>query len=115
MLSLSLMLAAAVAPIPALPQSVQNDLQCMAIYAVAAGSEDNAQAKEVGGLGLIYYLGKIEVAAPSLDIAAALMEEMKKLETGDSATEAGERCGRDFEATGKRLIKLGGILSAAGN
>lgn len=114
MLTMSFLLAATAAPVPALPQSVHNDLQCMAIYAVAAGTQDNAEAKQVGGLGLVYYLGKVEVAAPSLDIAAALIAEMKQFETGDLATKAGERCGKDFEATGKRLITLGGILTAAG-
>ena len=114
MAAMSLLLAAAAAaPTAPLPQSVRNDLQCMAIYAAAAGIDD-AQSKEVGGLGLVYYLGKVEVAAPGLDVGAALVEEMKQFEEGDASTAAGERCGQDFEATGKRLISLGEVLSAAG-
>ncbi len=106
------MLLAAAAPAPTLTPAVRADIQCIALFAALTGQQELEANKAQTGLGVMYYLGKVDVAAPGLDLGKVLTEEMARLETSGHEQVA-LRCSREFEVTGQRLIDAGERMGIA--
>lgn len=110
MFSALLLLTAAVPP-PAITPAVRADIQCIALFAALSGRKELEASKAQTGLGLMYYLGKVDVAAPGLDLGKVLTEEMATIGTSDQQQIA-SRCVKEFEVTGQRLIEAGKRMGA---
>ena len=101
--------AAAVALSPA----VQNDVQCFILYAMAVDSADkakNEKTKETAALGMMYYFGKLQVGAPSLNLVDAVRQEAKTMTGNPKTKEIGAGCDTEFTKRGAELINIGGQL-----
>ncbi|KQM87017.1 hypothetical protein ASE67_04525 [Sphingomonas sp. Leaf23] len=69
-----IMAAAMQATVTPLPAGVENDLKCMAAISLAA-PEMPADRQGAMGAGMMYFLGRIDHAAPTLDFTS----QMKRL------------------------------------
>jgi hypothetical protein len=109
--SISLAAAAqsAPAPIPLSPDA-QKDVLCFMLNAAAAGNPKNKEAQTAGGLGMMYYLGRLDVHAPGLDLARAVRQEAKVLETPARAKAIGQACDSESKTRGQQLLRIGAEL-----
>ena len=113
--------AAAVAAVPvqsapvSLNPLVERDVQCFVLYAIgvnnAVGASDD-KAREAGSLGLMYYLGKLEVGAPGVNLTEAVRQEATALQSNPNAKRIGASCDAEFQKRGAELIDLGQKLMA---
>jgi len=97
------------API-ALPPDVQRNVQCFMLYAAAAGNPQNKQVQAAGGLGMMYYLGRLDVRAPGLDIVRAVRQEARILESPANAKAIGAACDAEAKKRGQQLVQIGNEL-----
>jgi hypothetical protein len=67
-------------------------------------------------LVMMYYIGRIDVEAPDLDLEAALRAVVSKPNYLSSGMAADlERCSKEMEARGAELQAVGKALSNSGN
>jgi hypothetical protein len=97
------------APIP-LPPDVQRDLHCFMLNAAAAGNPKNKEVQAAGSLGMMFYLGKLDVRAPGLDIVRAVRQEAKIFEAPANAKAIGEACDSESKKRSQQLIQIGNEL-----
>jgi hypothetical protein len=90
-----------------LAPTVKKDVQCFLLYAAAAGDTKDEKVRQAGGFGTMYYLGKLDVAAPGLNIVEAVRAEAKALEGNPTAKEIGTSCDSEFGKRGAELMKIG--------
>jgi hypothetical protein len=110
----ALLLSGVLIPAPlaaaTLAPAVQKDLQCFILFAIGvdqAGKANDQKVQHTAGLGLIYYLGKLTVEAPTLILADAIRQEAVSM-TGNPKTKGiGESCDQEFRKAGLQLQNLG--------
>jgi len=109
LISLAAAAQPASAPIPLTPE-VQRDVQCFMLFAAAAGNPKNKDVQAAGGLGMLYYLGRLDVHAPGLDIVRAVRQEAKTFDSPAKAKVIGEACDSEAKRRGQRLVQIGNEL-----
>jgi hypothetical protein len=105
---LSVLLAAVtVVPIQALAQDADSlaDIRCVAVGMHFAEAPDSHQ-KSTGTLLVLYYMGRLDGRAPSLNIEKLLAEQIDKMTASDYSTEA-TRCSQYLAQTGAQIKQLG--------
>ncbi len=108
------MLAAA-APISSaasapLSDSSQRDVQCFILFAAAtdrAATANDGKAKEGATLGLMYYMGKLAVGAPGLNLVDAVRKQASVMDGNSHLKEIGESCDAEFAKRGSELREMG--------
>jgi len=88
------------------------DVRCL-IVMLRLQASSNETAKSSSLLGSMYYLGKLDGRAPSLDLEAALIEQFGKMQAADTKNEA-VRCGNEMSTRGQAFEKIGEDLSKKG-
>ncbi len=109
LISLAAAAPPASAPIPFTPY-VQRDVQCFMLFAAAAGNPKDKNVQTAGGLGMMYYLGRLDVRAPGLDIVRAVRQEAKTFESPAQARAIGDACDAEAKKRGQQLVQIGGEL-----
>jgi hypothetical protein len=93
-----------------LSASVQQDLRCFMLFAAAvdqAGKAKNEQVRQAGSLGVMYFLGKLIVEAPTLNLADAVRQEGKAMDANPHVKEVGAACDSEFAKRGQELVNFG--------
>jgi hypothetical protein len=101
------------APAPSLSPSMKQDLQCFVLYTVAAGSEKDEKKLTGAIAGTWYFLGRIDVAAPAIDLDSAMRAEIKEMEGSPRTKEIGSACDARFSRRGSDMINLGKNFQSA--
>jgi hypothetical protein len=102
-----LLAAVTVVPIQARAQDAetQADIRCVAVGMHFAEAPDSHQ-KSTGTLLVLYYMGRLDGRAPSLNIEKLLAEQIDKMKDSDYRTEA-TRCGQNLSVKGAQIKQLG--------
>jgi hypothetical protein len=102
-----LLSAVAVVPLQVLGQDAETvaDLRCVAVGMHLAEAPDSHQ-KSTGTLLVLYYLGRLDGRAPSLDIEKLLAEQIDKMRDADYGAEAA-RCSQGLAQKGAQIKQLG--------
>ena len=93
-----------------LSSSTQRDVQCFILFAAAtdrAVAANDAKAKEGATLGIMYYIGKLAVDAPGLDLVDAVRKQASTMEGNPHLKEIGEGCDTEFAKRGSELNEMG--------
>jgi hypothetical protein len=103
-----------VSPTKLLAQNADNiaDIRCVAV-ALRLAELPAAAQKSSGLLMAIYYLGRIDGRAPTLDIEELIFEQISKMTGADYSAEA-TRCGKDLIEKGQKITQLGQDLTKRG-
>jgi hypothetical protein len=107
--------AQAAAPVSMSP-SVQQDVRCFMLFAAAvdqAGKAKNDDEREATSLAVMYFLGKLTVEAPTLNLVEAVRQEATALEGNPRAKDVGMACDTEFSKRGRELIDFGQKLQQA--
>lgn len=111
--------ALTVSAAPALAQSTDalndQDLACVAIFAAIGGVvTPGSQEANAAGMGMTYYLGRLQGRTPGVDWLQEMYNRRETLFEPAYLESHFTRCGEEFSAQGRRMIEVGDILSAAG-
>jgi hypothetical protein len=103
----ALVAAMATASLPVWAQDAENiaDIRCVAVGIRLAELPDSHQ-KSTGTLLVLYYIGRLDGRAPSLDIEKLLAEQISKMNDSDYNAEA-TRCGRWLTVKGEQITHIG--------
>jgi hypothetical protein len=96
-----------VVPIHALAQDAESlaDIRCVAVGMHFAETPDSHE-KSTGTLLVLYYMGRLDGRAPSLDIEKLLSEQIERMTQSDYSTEA-LRCSQNLSMNGAQIKQLG--------
>jgi hypothetical protein len=105
--SVALSAALVVAAVPAQAQDADNiaDIRCVAVGIRFAELPDSHQ-KSTGTLLVLYYIGRLDGRAPSLDIETLLAQQIAKMSDADYGVEA-TRCGKWLAVKGEQITHIG--------
>ena len=81
------------------------DIRCVAVGMHFAEAPDSHQ-KSTGTLLVLYYMGRLDGRAPSLEIEKLLAAQIDKMTASDYNTEA-TRCSQNLSAKGAQIKQLG--------
>ncbi|HEX8936799.1 MAG TPA: hypothetical protein VF776_00890 [Sphingomicrobium sp.] len=93
-----------------LSDSTQKDVQCFILFAAAtdrAATADDGKAKEAATLGIMYYIGKLAVDAPGLNLVDAVRQQASVMEGNSQLKQIGESCDAEFAKRGSELRDVG--------
>ena len=93
-----------------LSPAVKKDLQCFIIYTAAAGVAKDEQTQQAAGYGTMYYLGRLDVSARSLDLVQAVRQESAAMEGNPETQRIGQICGEELKTRGQALMSIGQSL-----
>ena len=88
------------------------DVQCFALFSFGAGVTADPQQKMAGALAVAYFYGKIRTHSPGLNVAGALLEEIRNLR-GSDAKAVGVACETEFKQMGADLQAIAGEVRSA--
>lgn len=99
--------ALTLAPILAFAQDADSlaDIRCVAVGMHFAEAPDSHQ-KSTGTLLVLYYMGRLDGRAPSLDIGKLLGEQIDRMTASDYGAEA-TRCSQNLAQKGAQIKQLG--------
>jgi hypothetical protein len=106
---------ATAAPISMSP-AVQQDVRCFMLFAAAtdqAAKAKNDAAREATSLGVMYFLGKLTIEAPTLNLVDAVRQEATALSGNAGAKAVGTACDAEFAKRGQDLVDFGKALQSA--
>lgn len=83
-----------------------NDLKCVAVISVAASQQSDPTATMAAGMGVLYFLGRIEGRVPGFDVENGLRIEAGKL-TGAKVKSELIRCAGVLKSKGEELQAVG--------
>lgn len=109
MLALTLPLMFAATPVPpAVPNEA--DARCLAVFAYAAGTVQDAAGKQSAIGGVLYFMGKLKGIDPAFPLEAT----MRRIYTGspDFMTTDRDRCAAELIAVGTELTAAGDAIKA---
>ncbi|MEQ1494336.1 MAG: hypothetical protein ABL912_01060 [Novosphingobium sp.] len=101
-----LMLAMAVVAAPIGPE-LESDLRCLATFSVMAGMNKDPANDTILALGGYYYVGKIEVRGPGIDLGKELNRIWSSSGYDKQYRADFDRCIVEVQSWGKKLIKIG--------
>ena len=110
--ALAAMMPATAAPISMSP-AVQQDVRCFMLFAVAvdqAGKAKNDEAREATSLGVMYFLGKLTIEAPKLNLVDAVHQEVAAMNGNPNAKAVGTACDSEFAKRGQELVNFAQTL-----
>ena len=81
------------------------DIRCVAVGIRFAELPDSHQ-KSTGTLLVLYYIGRLDGRAPSLDIEKLLADQIAKMNDADYSAEA-TRCGKWLAVKGEQITHIG--------
>ncbi|HZV56486.1 MAG TPA: hypothetical protein VFF89_02325, partial [Sphingobium sp.] len=91
------------------PAPVENDLKCVAALLAIAGSMPEGAQRMQMAAGVMYFMGRVEGQAPTLDLKAELQRIVPTLGSSQIEEEA-RRCGAILIEKGGRLQDIGKAL-----
>lgn len=102
-----LLSAASLVPLHAFAQDADSmaDIRCVAVGMHFAEAPDSHQ-KSTGTLLVLYYMGRLDGRAPSLDINKLLGEQIDRMTASDYGAEA-TRCSQNLAQKGAQIKQLG--------
>ena len=103
------------APAAPTPPAVKQDLQCFVLYTVAAGTEKDEKRQASAVAGTWYYIGRIDAAAPGLDLGQAMRAEIADLQHNPKTEAIGAACDARFAKRGSDMTNLGKAFHKAPN
>jgi hypothetical protein len=101
------------APPVTLSPSAQKDVQCFILFATAVDDAHTAKDEKVAAatsLAVMYYLGKLAIEAPGLDLVEAVRQEAVTMEGNPHTKDIGAACDVEFSRVGFDLIRVGSQL-----
>jgi hypothetical protein len=107
-----LLLAAASAGAVAPPPSGANpaDVRCAIVSLVMAG-DPNATIRTAGISASLYWFGRIDRGQPDAVLQQMLESEAKRM-PADAIKSEGQRCGKEMEARGAAMQRIGNAITA---
>jgi len=90
--------------------AVQQDVRCFMLFAAAvdqAGKAKNDQAREATSLAVMYFLGKLTIEAPTLNLVGAVRQEAPTMDGSARAKAVGAACDAEFSKRGQELVDFG--------
>lgn len=113
-LSLAAAAPAFAAPAASVSAQTRQDVVCIAVFAIAAGKATDPKDQAFAGMGVLYFMGRIEGRDPSYDFEANLAPAIRNMQPSD--VEAGQQgCVDKLAARGKSLMTIGDDLQKSGN
>lgn len=112
--TIGVMPASSASTVP-LSAPVQQDVRCFMLFAAAAGQAangDDAQKRSASSMGVMYFIGKLTVEAPTLDLVGAVRQEGAAMDGNPRAKEIASACDAEFAKRGKELTDFGQKLQA---
>jgi hypothetical protein len=119
---LAIGLISSVAAIPApsasavpLSAAVRQDVRCFALFAAAVGQaikEKDDQKRSATSMGVMYFIGKLTVESPTLDLVDAVRREGAAMDHNPRAKDIGAACDAEFAKRGKELTDFGQKLQS---
>lgn len=109
-IGLILSTSAHAAPPVTMSAAVKRDVQCFVLYSIAVNGAETSRdekLKQAGSFGMMYFLGKIKVAAPELNFVEAVRQEANAFDSGTKGEEVGTACDAEFQKRGAELVDLG--------
>jgi hypothetical protein len=106
--------AGAAAPTPLAP-AVKQDLQCFVLYTIATGAETDETKKTGAIAGTWYFLGRLDKAAPGLDLEPAMRAEIEAMQSNPKTKQIGAACDALFSKRGADLVNLGANFRKSSN
>lgn len=91
---------------------VKHDVQCFMLYAMGVDLAKDDKARQAASLGTMYFVGKLQVGAPGLDLAEAVRQEAEAFQTNPNAKDIGTACDAEVQKRGNELIDLGQQLQS---
>jgi hypothetical protein len=93
-----------------LSPAAQHDVQCFMLYSIAVDTavtakDDKTQA--AASLGVMYFVGKLAVEAPGLDLASAVRQEADGMDANPHVKEIGVACDTEFAKRAEELRDIG--------
>ncbi|MCJ2179914.1 hypothetical protein [Novosphingobium album (ex Hu et al. 2023)] len=100
----------------AMDPSVEQDLRCIGVFAIAASRNEEMSAGEQAGItgAMMFYLGRIEGHEPEFHLQDSLTELLQSPSYLKGLPEEAKRCGAEMMAKGKELTDLGNAMQQAG-
>jgi hypothetical protein len=107
--------AAAPAPPPAahplrLAPNIEKDVQCVVFYLMAAGTEKDPAKLQGAIAGSWYFVGRLDVAAPGLNLEQAIRQELAAMQGKPGVKELASACDVQLSKRGADLVDLGARL-----
>jgi hypothetical protein len=95
------------APLQVFAQDAENlaDIRCVAVGMHFAEAPDSHQ-KSTGTLLVLYYMGRLDGRASSLDLSKLLTEQIDRMTAADYSIEA-TRCSQTLSTKGAQIKQLG--------
>jgi hypothetical protein len=103
------------APAASTPPAVKQDLQCFVLYTIAAGTEKDEKRLASAVAGTWYFIGRIDAAAPGLDLGQAMRAEIADLEHNPKTEAIGAACDAQFAKRGADMTNLGKAFEKPAN
>lgn len=91
-----------------------NDLKCVAVFSVAASQDADSKTTMAAGVGVFYFLGRIEGRAPGFDIESGLRLEANKLTVPTAVSEL-NRCAAVLTSKAEELQAIGSGMQSMPN
>ena len=95
-----------------LPAQVDGDLRCITILSLATATLPEAQRTQMAA-AVLFFVGRIDGAAPSLDLTAEIKRIVPTLSSTNIGDEA-RRCGGILTEKGTKLQEVGKALQEEG-
>ena len=102
----------AMAQTPAPVSPTENDLRCVAVLSAVIGNLADGEQRSQVMAGTMYFIGRVEGAAPRTDLKAELKRIVPTLNAEVMADEA-KRCGAILVEKGTQLQAIGSELAGA--
>lgn len=108
LMTVALAMAVLASPVSAaLPPAAEADLRCFAILsATVRNMPEGDERLQLAG-GVMFFVGRLDVAVPDLDIKAEFDRLVPTL-TNEQAARDSERCGAILIEKGRKLMRLAG-------
>lgn len=98
--------------------AVQRDVQCFMLYSIAVDTAVKAKdekTQEAASLGVMYFVGKLAVESPGLNLADAIRQEADGMTGNPRAKEIGAACDTEFAKRAQQLLDIGQQLQTPAN
>jgi hypothetical protein len=112
------LLAASGSAQSALPLSptVQYDVRCFILYSIAVDTAVKAKdekTQEAASLGVMYFVGKLTVESPGLNLTDAVRQETNGMSGNPQAKAIGAACDAEFAKRAQELLDISQQLQTA--
>ena len=87
----------------------RQDIVCIAVMGAAAEKAPDDKGKAFAGMGVLYYIGRIEGRSPGIDLRAVVSPQVRKLSI-EEIQAAADGCVAELSARGQDLVAIGGDL-----